>query len=742
MVRMRHMLAIGLLASCCFLALPVHADSWHKLHAAVQRWRVADLDGLPSELAEIQKTTKDPDVAAIAAFVRARALARLGKGEAAVAAFEQASAIRAVLPQAWRWAEVEVLLARGKPSAALDALDKLRRDFDDFRWSAADLLFSRLWERVSPGDQTAAIAQTLYAKSQLNLPRDELLARAARNTAINHPQDALVLWRKLILKHPESAFVDEALRFVPEEALSDVEQYERMERLFARRAYERCREVGLKLWQKGVRKSEVGYYLGKIATERLRDDYPGAAKYLEAAIGDGEPLAQQALTSYALVLTKLGRLDDGLAEFDKWFQRYPGVSNEKRVDVAYDRARAMHVGGRSLEAAASLQSALDVDRKGIDFGKYLWFVGYWQLRGGACDLAIQTLDPLIGDKNPLVGGKARYWMGKCLDKLGKRPEAIDMLESVLERHPLSWYSALAEDVLVSWGEDKHVPKLPDLSKVAIRPHDPFLGLHLTPELKRLRIAVYLGEPDSARLVLDAVRKKLTKTLGKERLAELERDLADPLEQYAEERQDAMTQWQAVLKDPPKKETVDHWRAIYPRAYATHVVAAAKRSGAPEWMIYAHMLQESRYKPWLISGAPAYGLLELLDRTAARLATDAHDDYQLWMLMTPQYNIRWGGQYLGALYKKFGEQLPFAIASYNGGPMLMEHHLRQSRDRHLALDEMIDDIGPHESRNYVRMVVGHFLRYLAIYETPERARQYRAELLPQQWQASWLREPSY
>ena len=75
-------------------------------------------------------------------------------------------------------------------------------------------------------------------------------------------------------------------------------------------------------------------------------------------------------------------------------------------------------------------------------------------------------------------------------------------------------------------------------------------------------------------------------------------------------------------------------------------------------------------------------------------------------------------------------------------MLMEHHLRQSRDRHLPLDEMIDDIGPHESRNYVRMVVGHFLRYLAIYETPERARQYRAQLLPQQWQATWLREPSY
>ena len=340
MGRWGHSIAVCLMWSSCFLlALPAHADGWRKLHAAVQRWRVAALDGLPADLLAIQKSSQDPEVASVAAFVRARALARLGDGEAAQRAFADATAVRAVLPEAWRWAEVEVLLASGKPAAALDALDKLRHDFGEFRWSAADLLYSRLWERVGPGDQTAAIALTLYAKSQLNLPRDELLARAARNLAINHPQEALVQWRKLILKHPESAFVDEALQSVPESALADTEQFERMERLFARRAYERCREIGLKLWDKGVRKSEVGYYLGKIATERLRDDYPGAAKYLEAAIGDGEPLAQQALTSYALVLTKLGRLDDGLAEFDKWFQRYPGVSNEKRVDVAYDRAR-------------------------------------------------------------------------------------------------------------------------------------------------------------------------------------------------------------------------------------------------------------------------------------------------------------------------------------------------------------------------------------------------------------------
>ena len=137
-----------------------------------------------------------------------------------------------------------------------------------------------------------------------------------------------------------------------------------------------------------------------------------------------------------------------------------------------------------------------------------------------------------------------------------------------------------------------------------------------------------------------------------------------------------------------------------------------------------------------------GLLELLDRTAARLAQEAGDDYQLWMLMQPSWNVRWGAQYLGALLRKFGGQLPFAIGSYNGGPMLFEWHLRVSERRHLELDALVEDLGPHESRNYVRMVAGHMLRYLAIYApAAERARS-RAQLVPQDWEATWEKEPNY
>lgn len=715
---------------------------WARLLPLIQRVRVGDLKGLPAELEAVETSEKNKDVQLIAAYLQAKVRAGLGDGEGAARALERSKAIGELAPEAFRWVEIQVRVAQGKKAEALALLGELRKTWPDFRWAAADLLYSRLYETVGPAETAADVALQLYEKSQLHLPRDELLARAARVLQPRQPDKARALWKKLLMRHPESDLVDEAAKAVDPASLSDTEQFERMERLFARRAYERCRQLGLALWNKGFRKSEVGYYLGKIGSERLRDDYPGAARYLAAAIGENDPMASGSLLSYALVLAKLGRTDEAVQHFDLWLQRYPTAPEDKRVDVAYDRARALHAAGRSLQAAEDLAKVLDTGPRGIDHGKYWWFVGFWTYMGGDFAKAVDRMAPLLNNGNALVGGKSRYWTAKALDKLGKRKEAVEMAASVLRRHVLSYYSALAEDLLTEWGHAQLIPKRPDLSKVARRPHDPFAGLPHTADLRSLRLAVSLGEPDVAGRVFDDLRPALTRKLGKDRVARLEEDLADPLERFAEARQRAVGRYRKSLKSEPTAATVEHWRAVYPRAYATHAVYAAERYGAPEWMVYAHMLQESRYKPWLISGAPAYGLLELLDRTAVRLAREAGEDYQLWMLMVPAHNVRWGAQYLGALYKKFHQQLPFAIGSYNGGPMLFEYHLKVAGQMGRALDEMIDDLGPHESRNYVRMVIGHFLRYLAIYETPKRAAELRAQLFPKPWRVAWLPHPDY
>lgn len=719
------------------------AAPWETLRGSARALRVGDFDTVLSATDGLQ-SHKDGDVQLVARWQRAKAFVGKGQGDAAAAMFAGTERVRSLHDAAWRLLEVDVLAGRGRHGQAYERLAKLRDRHPTFRWARADLTFSRLAEKALPADKAAAVNLDLYPKSHLHLPQDELLARAARLAmSSGNPAEGKRRWRKLLMRHPESAFVDEALKAVPLDSFSDKQRLDRAELLFARRDYERCRAEARVLWDKGYARDVTGYLLGKIGSERLRDDYAGAVTYFEAAIDRSAPYGLQALSSYGIVLAKVGRHDEAVKAFDEWLERYSKVATRKRVTEAhYDRGRVLRTGGKPLQASRDLAAYLRAHKGGHDWGKYWWFVGFWAYLGGDYEAALKHYTPLLGSRNTLVGGKARYWKARTLDKLGRRDEAVTVLTRLLRDQPLAYYTALGEDLLRSWGEGKRIPKRPDLSKVPYRDLDPFAGLKVGRRgvLADLRVAVHLGEEDTARDVFDDLERKLRRKLGRKRFAKLVRDLADPLERYARPRQKARrTRWRA-LRSYPTRKTVHDWRAIYPRAYATHAVASSARDGAPEWMIYAHMLQESRYKPWVISNAPAYGLLELLDRTARRLADEKGDDYQLWMLMVPSYNVRWGGQYLGALYRKFHQQLPFAIASYNGGPMLLEYHVAQSKG--LAFDEMIDDLGTHQSRNYVRKVIEHFLRYLAIYEKPERAAELRRQLLPASWHARYLAQPDY
>lgn len=701
---------------------------------------------------ELERLRAHPltDIRAAASFVSARLLAREGDGEGARRALEDASAVRNLYERSWRWAEVDVLLAEGRPQDALSALAAIRERWPRFRAAEGALRLSRLREAL--GDPRCADeALELAKRAPIQQPQDELIARAARCLKVSDPARAAGLWRRLLRQHPQSDLRDEGLAALeahggfPE---TTAQQLKRTRKLFEARAYERCRASAEELWRRsedqGLRE-ELAYYLGKIGSERLRDDYLAAERYLRIAKRRGAPYAQRALSSWGIVLGKLGRVEEGLAAFDEWLRRYAYRAKRARVvEAHYDRGVALHRAGRSKEAAAGMARYLKHHRGGFDWVKYWWFVGWWRLAAGDTSAALEAFEPLTTRGNTLEGPKARYWSARALERQGKVEEATKRLGELVKSAPLTYYGGLAEARLrrskgAVPGATATVAGRRSFGASASMA-GPFEGLPETEAVRALRLASELGEPDTARAVLRRLASTLQRDLGSRRLQALERGLADVIEDFADARASALEKWRGKLGPRPTEETLDRWRAVYPRAYRTHVEAASRRDGVPPALLYAHILQESRFRPSMISGAPAFGLLELLDRTARRLTKGTKEAYALPLLMRPAENIRWGARYLGALIRKFQGQLPFASASYNGGPMLLERHLSANKGR--PFDELIEDLATHESRNYVRKVIEHALRYARLYESPEAEGALRERLFPGTWTADYLEQPDY
>lgn len=317
-----------------------------------------------------------------------------------------------------------------------------------------------------------------------------------------------------------------------------------------------------------------------------------------------------------------------------------------------------------------------------------------------------------------MGDKALYWTGMSHRGAGREKKAKSVLTRCVNRFPLSYYTWLAMEALELPAEDsrrtlsfEEIPKEDESPWSVIQDLSESQRSHLSPVLAPILIGDIIAARDEWTKLKDS--RKTKKRLGK--MSGAVNDGFDALlEEHYSTRKRAFKSHRGVRTKWPTADSVSHWRAIFPRAYRSLVTQAAEQEGLPEWLIYAHMLQESRYGTQMISGANARGVLQILPSTARKIASDIGVPYEERWLYDAGYNIRLAAWYLGALKRRFKDQIPLASASYNGGPLLLSFHMKQYDN--LEMPELIEALPTHQARNYVRKVIEHLHRYLAIYTT--------------------------
>jgi soluble lytic murein transglycosylase len=156
---------------------------------------------------------------------------------------------------------------------------------------------------------------------------------------------------------------------------------------------------------------------------------------------------------------------------------------------------------------------------------------------------------------------------------------------------------------------------------------------------------------------------------------------------------------------------------HPFPYKETVDKVAKKFNINPIIILSIMEVESIFNSNAYSSAGAIGLMQIMPATGRAIAKELGiKDYDLYL---PKYNIEFGGYYLSELLKRFHFQLPFSAASYNGGPHNMKRWLDDNKSKDLKLDEMIEEIGFRESRNYAKKIIKLFSIYNKTYFNEEQ-----------------------
>ena len=138
----------------------------------------------------------------------------------------------------------------------------------------------------------------------------------------------------------------------------------------------------------------------------------------------------------------------------------------------------------------------------------------------------------------------------------------------------------------------------------------------------------------------------------------------------------------------------------------------QRHGIDRALVYAFIRQESGFNSRAKSPRGAYGLMQLMPRTASAMAKDRNIRRRdRWRLYLPEFNIELGRKYLSHLSGLEGVQgnLFLMAAAYNGGPGNLRKWQRRTKYRDDPL-LFIESLPSLETRLFIERVLANFWIY--------------------------------
>lgn len=564
---------------------------------------------------------------------------------------------------------------------------------------------------------------------------DILATTGDKNSNAQHLSRAEKAARTLLVEFPTERATLRPGLVQAESDLNRAQLFSRARHLYAHWSYEEARRIFEGFRRDAARAGSAKWYLAQIALNKLRDR-PEEAEALFKELAESGPNREDSLFQVARAQMRQERYTDAQETLDLYRERFPG--GKYTETIFYYRGWLPYDHGQNDEAIEGFKRYVArYGKRGRNASYVHGFLAWSYMRLGRWEEAIKAWEELRYFGNMLVWGKALYWQAYAHLKLDDKDAAIERLDALREAYPVTYYGMLGEQLRARiLGRDPRASKVwwPQVSDESAGREDQFKTVddfeleRLSPENRRIweraQGLVALGERFEARREVQKIYDKLLEAVPAQEKNAWVYALGEYIEDYHPMWRIVSGGSIAAHPRPPEPGSLEAAMA-YPRAYREVVESVAAEFELPPELIWAIMRQESRYRPAQISYTDAVGALQMIPRTARKVARDLGIEYNPRTFPIPAVGFRYSGYYLRKLLDTFsGLMVPMAT-SYNSGPSVVARWFRESPEA--DFDWLVEEFAYNEGRNYGRKVAEHLLRYLYLYE-PDAAR--RGEVLDQ------------
>ena len=401
---------------------------------------------------------------------------------------------------------------------------------------------------------------------------------------------------------------------------------------------------------------------------------------------------------YASAMELLENLPDDLKHPARWWIERGYLArwnlNQGHVSAAYRMAKDHRL------------------KSGPAFAEAEWLAGWIALR--FLDDAKVALDHFVtmygAVKYPVSRARGAYWVARAMQALGETDEARGW-HHLAARHPTTYYGQLSIARLRP-GESLKLAQQPEVGADETKA---FEGHVL---VRSVNMLGEIGEKDRLRPFISRL-DELGDTLGWRLLTA---ELAG-----ANDRLDL-----SVMI--AKRAGRDGWQfpqAAFPVLLPGPMNIKAGVAPLERPLLLAVVRQESAFNVKAKSNANARGLMQLLPRTAYKVAKRLRVPFSRPRLTTDRvYNLTLGQAYLSELLAAFKGSYVLALAAYNAGPKRARQWLRSNGDIRKADVDSIDwvELIPfRETRNYVQRVLENLQVYRLLLAKTETALRLERDL---------------